>query len=133
MSAFFDTNILVYGYDDTARGVKARSLVAQGGQIAVQSLNELALVLRRRYGMSFADMRAEVARVAETLHAPVPLTLDVHRAGMALAERYKLAIYDSMLLAAALTAGCDTFWSEDMADGLVIDGRLTIRNPFTAP
>ncbi|MEI6419934.1 MAG: hypothetical protein WCO82_12770, partial [Sphingomonadales bacterium] len=67
MSAFFDTNILVYGYDDTARGVKARSLVAQGGQIAVQSLNELALVLRRRYGMSFADMRAEVARVAETL------------------------------------------------------------------
>lgn len=130
MSAFFDTNILVYGYDDTARGAVARSLVAQGGQIAVQSLNELALVLRRRYGMGFAEMRAEVARVAETFRDPVPLTLDVHCAGMALAARYQLGIYDSMLLGAALSAGCDTFWSEDMADGLQIDGQLTIRNPF---
>jgi predicted nucleic acid-binding protein len=130
LSVFFDTNILVYGYDDTPRGMIARGLLAQGGHIAVQSLNELALVLRRRYGLTLVDLRAEVARVAETFADPVPLTLDIHRAGMDLVERHQLQIYDSMLIAAALHAGCTVFHSEDMADGRVIDGRLTIRNPF---
>jgi predicted nucleic acid-binding protein len=46
-------------------------------------------------------------------------------------ERYKLATYDAMLIASALVAECDVFWSEDMHDGLVIDGTLTIRNPFS--
>jgi len=36
------------------------------------------------------------------------------------------------MLAAALRLDCATFWSEDMQDGLVVDGRLTIRNPFAA-
>lgn len=130
MSAFFDTNILVYAFDQSPRGEVARSLIDQGGQIAVQSLNELALVLRRRYRLGFADMRAEVARVAEAFPDPVPLTMAIHLDGLRLAERYQLAIYDSMLLAAALSTGCTLFYSEDFADGLVVDGRLTIRNPF---
>ncbi|HYE27795.1 MAG TPA: hypothetical protein VEA61_06130 [Allosphingosinicella sp.] len=44
--------------------------------------------------------------------------------------RYKLAIYDAMLVASALLVECDVLWSEDMHDGLVIEGMLTIRNPF---
>ena len=48
------------------------------------------------------------------------------------ARRYKIAFYDAAIVAAALLADCDTLWSEDMHDGLVIDGRLTIRNPFAA-
>ena len=59
----------------------------------------------------------------------VPLTLETHMRGIAYAERYKLAIYDSMIVAAAVTAGCTTLYSEDMHDGLVIDG-VTVRNPF---
>ena len=49
---------------------------------------------------------------------------------MRLAERYQFRIYDAMIVAAALAAGCDTLWSEDMQDGLMIDDRLAIRNPF---
>ena len=130
MNAFFDTNVLVYGYDQSPHGLIARQLVVAGGQIAVQSLNELALVLRRRYRLGFADMRQEVALVAEAFPDAVPLTMVIHRDGLRLAERYQLAIYDSMLLAAALSAGCSLFYSEDLTDGLVIDRRLTIRNPF---
>jgi predicted nucleic acid-binding protein len=130
VNAFFDTNILVYGYDQSPHGLIARELVAAGGQIAVQSLNELALVLRRRYRLGFADMREEVARVAEAFPDAVPLNMAIHRDGLRLAGRYQLAIYDSMLLAAALSVGCTLFYSEDLADGLVIDGRITIRNPF---
>jgi predicted nucleic acid-binding protein len=38
-----------------------------------------------------------------------------------------------MIAASALHADCDTLWSEDMQDGIVLDGRLRIINPFRAP
>ncbi|WP_439546602.1 PIN domain-containing protein [Sandarakinorhabdus sp.] len=130
MTAFFDTNILVYSLENTDRGDIARALIAADGIIAVQSLNELALVLRRKYRRSHAEMLADLAEVAGLFADPVPLTMDIHREGLRLAARYQLAIYDSMLLAAALHAGCTIFYSEDLTDGQIIDGRLTIRNPF---
>jgi len=36
----------------------------------------------------------------------------------------------NILVASALQSKCDTLWSEDMQDGIVIDGRLRIANPF---
>jgi predicted nucleic acid-binding protein len=59
----------------------------------------------------------------------VPLTIEMHDRGLALAEQYRLNVYDGMIIAAAQLAGCTVLYSEDMHDGLVID-RLTIRNPF---
>jgi predicted nucleic acid-binding protein len=59
-----------------------------------------------------------------------PVTLDVHETGLALAERYDLPIYDAMIAASALEAGCERLWSEDFQDGLILDGRLRIVNPF---
>ena len=57
--------------------------------------------------------------------------LDLHLLGVELAERYNLSLYDGMIVAAALTADCDILYSEDMHAGLIIDGRLTVVNPFT--
>jgi predicted nucleic acid-binding protein len=59
-----------------------------------------------------------------------PLGLDTHDEGLRIAARYQLSIYDGLIVGAALLADCKTLWSEDMQDGLRIDGRLTIRNPF---
>jgi predicted nucleic acid-binding protein len=59
----------------------------------------------------------------------VPVTEETHVRGLVLAERYQLGLYDGMIVAAALLAGCTTLYSEDMHDGLVID-RLTICNPY---
>jgi predicted nucleic acid-binding protein len=61
-----------------------------------------------------------------------PLTVEIRETGLALAERYRLSIYDAMIAASALHADCDTLWSEDMQDGLVLDGRLRVVNPFHA-
>ncbi|WP_200943278.1 MULTISPECIES: hypothetical protein [unclassified Rhizobium] len=44
--------------------------------------------------------------------------------------RFNLSIYDALMIAAALQADCHEIFSEDMQHGLVIDGRLTISNPF---
>jgi predicted nucleic acid-binding protein len=40
--------------------------------------------------------------------------------------------WDSMIVAAALDAGCVTLYSEDMQHGLLVEGQLTIVNPLKA-
>ena len=62
-----------------------------------------------------------------------PLTIHVHQTGLALAECYRLSIYDAMIAASVLHADYETLWSEDLQDGLALDGRLRIVNPFLAP
>jgi len=56
--------------------------------------------------------------------------IGTHEIGLALAERYKLSIYDAMIAAAALQANCDTLWSEDMQHRMMFEGRLRVINPF---
>jgi predicted nucleic acid-binding protein len=129
-AVFFDTNILFYAVsDDSRKASVARSLLADGGIISVQVLNELVNVGRKKMGMDWD----EVDRMLGPIHLAlriVGLTVAIHEDGLRIARRYKLALYDAMIVAAALDAGCDTLWSEDLQHGLVIDERLTIRNPF---
>jgi len=61
---------------------------------------------------------------------PVPLTVELHDEGLRIAQRYRYSLYDASIVAAALSAGCGTLYSEDLQGGQLIDGRLTIRNPF---
>jgi predicted nucleic acid-binding protein len=78
--------------------------------------------------LSWAETRDFLDTFRATLEV-IPLTLETHERGLALAERYQLSVYDGMIVAAAQLAGCRVLYSEDMHDGLVIDG-LTIRNPY---
>ncbi len=128
--AFFDTNVLVYFTGEGEKATVAEALIADGGTISVQVLNELAAVLKRKYGFSWHQIR-EALLPLRTLLQIVPLTLDTHELGLSLAERYQLRIYDALLLAAALRAGCTAFWSEDLHEGMVVERQLTIRNPFS--
>jgi predicted nucleic acid-binding protein len=59
-----------------------------------------------------------------------PVTLETHETGLTLAERYGLSTHDAMIAAAALHAGGDTLWSEDMQHGMAFDEGLRIVNPF---
>jgi predicted nucleic acid-binding protein len=128
--SFFDTNVLVYlTSGDVAKADRAEATLAKGGSISVQVLNELANVARRKMQMSWDETHAflNMLRGLLTVH---PLTVETHETGLRLAERYGLSIYDAMIAASALDAGCDTLWSEDMQHGLKLDERLRIINPF---
>jgi predicted nucleic acid-binding protein len=129
---FFDTNVLLYvASGDVAKAERAETLIGAGGTISVQVLNEIANVARRKMGMSWSEARVFLSMIRSLLSVQ-PLTVDIHEKGLALAERYGLSIYDAMIAASALHADCDTLWSEDMQDGIVLDGRLPIVNPFRA-
>jgi predicted nucleic acid-binding protein len=131
-ASFFDTNVLVYiASGDATKADRAEAAIAAGGAISVQVLNELANVARRKMRMSWDDTHALLTtlRGLLTVH---PLTLDIHETGLTLAERYGFSIYDAMIAAAAIHAGCDTLWSEDMQHGMALDEGLRIVNPFRA-
>lgn len=130
MKAFFDTNILVYAMIDGPRCAAATALLAEGGAIGVQSLNEFTAVALRKFGFSFEQITASVQAITTLTGEPLPLTYAVHETGRHLAERYRFSVYDAMLLAAALAAGCQKFYSEDLHDGLLVERQLRIVNPF---
>jgi predicted nucleic acid-binding protein len=128
--SFFDTNVLVYlASGDAAKADRAETIIAGGGSISVQVLNELASVARRKMQMSWDETHAllNTLRGLLTVH---PFSIETHEAGLRIAERYGLSIYDSMITASALDAGCDTLWSEDMQHGMKLDEGLRIANPF---
>jgi predicted nucleic acid-binding protein len=130
--SFFDTNVLIYlASADVAKADRAEAIIGGGGAISVQVLNELANVARRKIRMSWQDTHAFLSLLRGLLNVHA-IAVETHETGLALAERYNLAIYDAMIAASALDADCDTLWSEDMQHGMVLDGRLRIVNPFRA-
>jgi predicted nucleic acid-binding protein len=128
--ALFDTNILVYAFSKDDRAEPARQLLSRGGFIGVQSLNEFANVAIRRLRMSWPEAHESLAAIKGFCQVVGRIDLALHEDGIRLAERYRLQLFDAMIVAAALGSDCDTLWSEDMQHGLVVDGRLTVRNPF---
>ena len=130
--AFIDTNILLYLLSsDTEKADRAENILSAGGVISVQVLNEIANVALRKLAMSWTEIN-EVLMLIRAVCPTEPLTVETHDRGRLVAERYELSVYDSMIVAAALLAGCETLYSEDMQDGLQIDKKLRICNPFNA-
>ena len=110
--AFFDTNVLIYiiGEKDE-RTAAAEALVAGGGVVSVQVLNELAAVARRKLVMTWDEIAEALAAIRVLCPSPVPLTVETHEAGLRIADQYQVHIYDALIAAAALEAECTTLYS----------------------
>ena len=126
---FADTNVILYLLDDSPKADRAEVILGQGPRISVQVLNEALVNCRRKAGLSWEKTGTFLASV-RTLCPVEDLTLQTHDVGRALAERYSFSVYDAMIVASALIAGCTTLWSEDMRDGLLVEDQLRIVNPF---
>jgi predicted nucleic acid-binding protein len=128
--SFFDTTILIYSISsEEPRAAVAEKLLAGGGWISVQVLNEFAVVARRKLNMSWEEIREALLAIRALCESPTPLSTETHEAALAIAARYGYHIYDALILAAALESHCEILYTEDMRNGQVI-GPLTIRNPF---
>ena len=128
---FLDTNVVVYAISvGSAKKPIAARLMASGFIGAVQVLNEMANVARKKLSMGWDEVQAASNLVVQSAKEIVPTKQEDHELSLMLAQRYQLAIYDALMLAIALRAGCETFYTEDMHPGLVIDNRLMITNPF---
>lgn len=129
-SEFLDSNVLVYAFTTDVRAVRAQELLERGCIISVQGLNEFTNVARRKLGMTWQEVRGALAAIWTLCRAILSLDLDAHIDVLRIAERHGYGIFDALIIAAALRADCSILWSEDMQDGLVVDSRLRIVNPF---
>jgi predicted nucleic acid-binding protein len=128
---FLDTNVLIYAVArNDPRASTAEALLASGSVVSIQSLKEFVSVARRKLGMSWKQVNQFLDLICILCPDPVPISLDTHKAAVAIAEKYGYSIYDALVASAALEAGCKTLYSEDLQDGQIINGQLTIRNPF---
>jgi predicted nucleic acid-binding protein len=129
--AFFDTNVLIYALaQNDRRSSRAETLLSNGGVISTQVLNEFVSVARRKMQMPWNDIRAALDAILVLCPSPLPITLTLHEAALAIAENSGYGICDALVIAAALETKCRILFSEDLQDGQVIAGQLTIRNPF---
>ena len=128
---FFDTNVILYAFrQDDARRQVAEALIAEGGTVSVQVLNEFVSVARRKLNRDWKEVRRALDILLVFCPQPVPLTIEIHERALQLAEHYGYSIFDSLIIAAAVHSGASTLYSEDMRDGQTIDS-VTIRNPFS--
>lgn len=129
MKAFFDTNVLVYAFLDLDKRQAALEALSQGGLISSQVLNEFTHVARNKRQRSWLDIETAISVIRMQFPEIIPLTVETHAAAVALARSHMLSFYDALIVAAAVEAGCDTLYSEDLQDGRGIGG-LSIINPF---
>ena len=122
---FLDSNVLVYAFTSDPRAHKAQELLARGCTAGVQGLNEFVNVARRNLGMTWVEVRDALAAIRT-----LPIDIDTHTDALQIAERYRLSIFDALMVTAALRVDCRILWSEDMHDGLIVEGRLRVANPF---
>lgn len=133
MSAFVDTNVVVYAFDtaDAAKQQAAIALLESGQRLVVstQVLLELWSVLTRRLARPLPEDQAAVV-VDELCRLPVVTTdVEMVRRAIDTSRRFRVAVWDAMIIEAARSAGCDSVLSEDLQSGQDFDG-VAIENPF---
>lgn len=127
---FFDTSVVFYLLSaDQHKADRVEALLAEGGAISVQVLNEFATVARRKRALGWSEVRETLSAI-RAVCVTHPLTEEIHDRGIDIAERYGFSMYDSTIVAAAQVAGCRILFSEDLQHRQVIDKTLTVRNPF---
>jgi predicted nucleic acid-binding protein len=127
--SFFDTNVLLYLLSkDATKADRSEALLASGGVVSVQVLNEFASVASRKLAMTIAEIR-EILSIIRAACAVMPLDIETHDLGLDIAERHRFSIYDALIVAAAVRAGCAILYTEDLQQEQVIE-KLQIRNPF---
>ena len=129
---FLDSNVLVYAFTTDQRALRAQELLDRGCAVGVQGLNEFTNVARRKLDMTWDEVRAALTAIRALCRMVLPIDINTHTDALRIAERYGYGIFDALMVASALRGNCGVLWSEDMQDGIVIDGRLTIANPFHA-
>ncbi len=129
-ATFIDTNVLIHLMSsDELKATRAERIMEVGGVISVQVLDEFTSVARRKFSMSWDEIR-ECTGIVRAVCSVENLSDSIYNLGCQLAERYRLSVYDAMIVASALTGGCTRLYSEDMQDGLIINKKLKISNPL---
>ena len=132
---FLDSNLFIYLLDGSNEQKQQRamelvqdSLKNGTGCISYQVVQETMNILLRKIGVSTEETHTFFNTVLAPLWTVNP-TRTFYRRGLDIQARYQFSFYDSLIVAAALGAGCQTLYSEDLQHNQHIE-KLTVTNPF---
>jgi predicted nucleic acid-binding protein len=134
LSFTVDSNVLVYAVDSGADHKHDRAieiLIAgrdSGLLLTAQAIAEFLNVIRRKYPRFLDQAREEAARWA-LIYPVLPTSISLVLAAERLAAAHRLQLWDSLIWQIARAGGASFLISEDMHDGLSVEG-MTVINPF---
>ena len=134
MASFIDSNVLIYAEasdspkkQSIALALLRRLKLAGTGVISTQSLQEYVNVALRKMGLDANHVRKQLS--AHEQFEVVQVTPEIIRGALDIHQTRSVSFYDALIVQAAIVAGCDTLYSEDLNAGEIIDG-VKIDNPF---
>jgi len=133
MSAFLDTNVLIYWTEENKKADRVEALLNEGPAISVQVLNEFTNVLYKKKSFALPHIKVwcQTLIVVCEVHS---LSIETHALALELMGKYQFSFYDANIVAAAKLGGCDVLYAKDMQNGLTVKFQdkttLTIQNPF---
>ncbi len=137
---FLDTNIFVYGLLSSEPLKKQRALQliesalgSRQGCISYQVMQEFANVSTRKFAQRFTGTQcSQFIDAAMQPLTRVASSTGLLHAALELQSQTAYSFYDSLIIASALEAGCDTLYTEDLQHHQLINGSLRVVNPFLA-
>lgn len=130
---YLDANVWVYALmakDQDPKRVRALELIEmEPVLVSLQVINEVCRVLTKKGNASEERVRSVIYGFYRQYSILQVGEEDLMKASE-LRERYRLSFWDGIHVAVALRSSATILYSEDMHDGLIVEGTLTIRNPF---
>lgn len=137
MRPFFDTNVLVYAFDEgepekreVSRALIDEHLIEGDGLLSVQVLREFYSVSRKA---SFPLPAVDAVEAVRYLAAfsPIPEDAAMVLGAVRRSTEISVSFWDALIVESAISAGADRLFTEDLQDGQIVEG-LRIENPFSS-
>ncbi len=133
VSCFIDTNVWLYAFvesQDEDKTRVAKELIENNQPaISAQVVNEVCVNLIRLSDISEDEIQTLIASFYRR-YPIFELSREVLVQASRLRGRYAFSFWDSLIVSSALQSGAGVLYSEDMQDGLIVEDRLEIQNPF---
>lgn len=131
--SFIDTNIWLYAFietDDVEKTKIAKSVITENDVfVTVQIINETCVNLLKKAQFIEEDIQSLISSFYQKY-----TVLEINEGTLfhasKLRSHYKLSFWDSIVVASASGSDSSYLYSEDMQNGLTIEKRLKIINPF---
>lgn len=129
---FLDTNIIIYSYSSTEpekQAIACKLIAEEKTYISTQVLTELCNTITKKLKQSYSVAADAIHECIENNSVFVNTPQTIENATK-IAERYGFSFYDSLIISAAINAGCNLLYSEDLHHNQMIEKKLKIINPF---
>lgn len=126
-----DSNVLVYLHDNSSPSKRsiAKNILSDNPVIPAQVISEYLNTIKRLLDLSKEQLLMQTAELLKDCEI-IPILPSTLYLAASLVKKYQFQLFDAVIVAAALEAGCQTLYSEDMHHGLLVNDTLTIINPF---